>query len=105
MVDHDRVQILLGWCLGTSAAVGAAEAISARYFVHAGIEISVAENISVDMRFVLHLEEKGRRRLVRNWPSKIVKIGNAKRLQTDLREEAYESTVRVSELGCTICGK
>lgn len=47
MVDHERVQILLGWCLETSAAVSAAEAISARYFVRAGIEISVAENISV----------------------------------------------------------
>lgn len=57
------------------------------------------------MRFVLHLEEKGRQRLVGNWPSKIVKIGNAKRLQTDLREEAYESTVTVSKLGCTTCGK
>lgn len=52
------MQILLGWCLGTSAAAGAAEAVTAGYFVRAGVEVFVAENIGVDMGFVLHLEEE-----------------------------------------------
>lgn len=87
-----------------SATTGAAEAAAARYFVRAGIEISVAENIGVGMGFELHLEEELWRSLVGSRSYKVVEIGNAKRLQTDLREEAYESRMTVSELGCNICG-
>lgn len=36
---------------------------------------------------------------------KVVEIGNAKKLQTDSREEAYESRLTVSELGCNTYGK
>lgn len=80
MVDRKHMQIFLSWCLGTSAAAGAAEAIIARHFVHAGIEVSVAENIGIDMGFVLYLEEEWWRSLVRSWPYKVVEIDNAKKL-------------------------
>lgn len=60
MVDQKRVQILLGWCLGTLAAAGAVKAVTAGYFMRVGIEVSMAENIGIDMRFVLHLEEEQR---------------------------------------------
>lgn len=82
-----------------------AEAVTAGYFVHTGVEVSVAENIGVHMGFVLYLEEEERRSLVKSWPCKVVEIGNAKRLQTDSREEAYESKLTVSKLGCNTCGK
>lgn len=78
MVDQERAQIFLVWCLGTSAATGAAETVTTWYFVRARIEISVAENIGVDMRFVLHLEEERRRSRVGSWPCKIAEIGNQK---------------------------
>lgn len=105
MVDQERVQILLGWCLGTSAAAGVAEAVTAGYFVRAGIEVSVAKNIGIDMGFVLHLEEERRRNLVGSWLCKVAEIGNGKRLQTDSTEEAYKSRMTVSKLGCNTCGK
>lgn len=66
MIDQKRLQIFLVWCLGASAAAGAAEAVTARYFVRVGIEVSLAENIGIDMGFVLHLEEEWRRSLVRS---------------------------------------
>lgn len=105
MIDQECVQILLGWCLGRSAAVDVVEAITARYFVRAGIEVSMAENISVNMGFGLYLEEERRRSLVGSQQCKVAEISNTKRLQTDLREEAYKSKVTVFELGCNTCGK
>lgn len=105
MVDQEHVQIFLDWCLGTSAAAGAAEVVTTGYFVRAGVKVYVAENIGVNMGFVLHLKEEGRWSFVGNRPCKVVEIGNAKRFQTDLRKEAYESRVTVSKLGCNICRK
>lgn len=58
MVDQERVQIFLSWYLETSAVTGTAETVTARYFVYTSIEISVAENIGVNMEFVLDLKEK-----------------------------------------------
>lgn len=105
MTDQGRAQTLSGWCLGTSAAAGATEAVTARDFVHAGIEVSVAENIGVNMGFELYLEEEWWRSLVGSRQYKAVEIGNAKKLWTELRKEAYESSVTVSKLGCNTCGK
>ena len=78
MVDQERVQIFLVWCLGTSAAAGAVEAVTAAYFVRAGIEVSLAENIGFNMGFVLHLEEKRRRSLVRSWYVRLLRLATQK---------------------------
>lgn len=65
----------------------------------------MAENMGIDMGFELYLEEEQRRSLVGSRQYKVAEIGNAKRLRTDSREEAYESRVTVSELGYNTCEK
>lgn len=96
-----------------SAAAGVAEVVTAcmaevvivGYFVRAGIEASTVENIGIDMGFKFYLEEERRQSFMESRQCKVVKISNAKRLQTDSGEEACKSRVTASELGCNTCGR
>lgn len=89
----------------TSLAAGVAKVVTAGYFVGAGIEASAVENIGVDMGFELYSEEERRQSFVGSRQCKVAEIGNAKKLRTDLGEQACKSRVTASALGCNTYGR